>query len=368
MGKGAGLVRGLPVALGVAQAGDLAANKGTVGDVQVCQRGRVCLRGELTVRGQEGGRQLGCTESFQVHRQEGDVAQDVADPQPPIELQAVEHARPVVEAENVAGQQVPVPVPHPSVMLAPGEQRCTPGEVPQRQAADLVHGLGGENLPSERGESGEPFFPESTDGRRAACLGDLRGGFAPAVEPRQLACERTQMPAHVVAAGNHGGQAPMLGHPPHHHHVVAELAVGSGHVGNPEVDVRGQTPVQLDLRLARRQPGPAGREVEEPEVHGFLHLVHAIPEKDHHRRVGLHECRRSRHIAGISIAVVSAAARDPHGCTGHMHQRPPLATVRPEPRKCRVVLCCAMKTRSCGLRDSTRRMPGQWVMLPVPSP
>ena len=50
------------------------------------------------------------TEPFQVHGQEGDVVEAVDVAQAVVELQAVQRPGPVVEAEDVVGDQVAVAV------------------------------------------------------------------------------------------------------------------------------------------------------------------------------------------------------------------------------------------------------------------
>ena len=65
-------------------------------------------------------------------------------------------------------------------------------------------------------------------------------------------------------------------------------AVGVGHVGDAEVDVGGQAPVELDLSVADplRVWLPLA-EVQEAEVDWLLDLVGAIAEEEDGRGVGL---------------------------------------------------------------------------------
>ena len=82
---------------------------GPVRDVVVGERLGVVLVAELLVPAQG----LGCAgsgEAVEIHGQEGDVEQDVADPQRHGEGQAVEDPGPVVQAEDVVGEQVAVAV------------------------------------------------------------------------------------------------------------------------------------------------------------------------------------------------------------------------------------------------------------------
>ena len=104
----AGSVR---VALVRAQAGHLRADEGPVRHVVMLQ-GRDSRRvaGELHVPVEERSGEPGGAEPFQVHGQEGGIVEAVDVPQPIVELQAVQHAWPVGQAEDVVGEQVAVAV------------------------------------------------------------------------------------------------------------------------------------------------------------------------------------------------------------------------------------------------------------------
>ena len=74
------------------------------------ERRRPGVAGVVGVGREELGGQVGAAQVLQVHGQEGDVGERVAQTQAVVELQAVEDPRPVVEQEDVVGQQVSVPV------------------------------------------------------------------------------------------------------------------------------------------------------------------------------------------------------------------------------------------------------------------
>lgn len=63
-----------------------------------------------------------------VHGQEGGVVEDVQPAQPVVELQAVERSGPVVEAEDVVGDQIGVAVDDVPVGDPRGEQRRPSGQ------------------------------------------------------------------------------------------------------------------------------------------------------------------------------------------------------------------------------------------------
>jgi len=70
----------------------------------VQQRRGSGVTGELAVVGHELVGQFRGAEPFQVHREEGHVVEHVDVAQVVVELQAVQHPRAVVEAEDVVGE------------------------------------------------------------------------------------------------------------------------------------------------------------------------------------------------------------------------------------------------------------------------
>ena len=92
------------------QAGDLGPHQRPVGDVVVLERPWVGLGRVLPVPVEERQRQIEAAEALEVHGQEADVVQHVAPAEPIVELEPVEDAGTVVEAEDVLRQQVAVPI------------------------------------------------------------------------------------------------------------------------------------------------------------------------------------------------------------------------------------------------------------------
>lgn len=74
------------------------------------------------------------------------------------------------------------------------------------------------------------------------------------------------------AGAEQGGQPALFGHPAHHHQVVARVAVDTRHLGDAEVDIRGQPPVEFNLAPAGIQPPLPGAESRNVVRTGFLSL------------------------------------------------------------------------------------------------
>ena len=112
-----------------ADAADEGADQCPVGDVEVLERWRVGFGRVLPVVPQQGGGGGGGAEPFEVHREERHVEQHVADPQPLVEVETVEDAGAVVEAEDVVGEQVAVSIDDVAPGHAVGEQRAASAQV-----------------------------------------------------------------------------------------------------------------------------------------------------------------------------------------------------------------------------------------------
>jgi hypothetical protein len=119
------VVSGAPVTLLGAEARDLRPNVGAVGDVMVLEAGGPAVPGELEVVIEEDPTELRVAESLEIHREEGNVGEDITEPVLVSELDAVQDARSVVEQEDVVALQVTVPVARPACSDAFGEQTST---------------------------------------------------------------------------------------------------------------------------------------------------------------------------------------------------------------------------------------------------
>ena len=132
------------------------------------------LRGELLVVPQERGGDLTAGQPFEVHRQERDVEQHVAAPQPVVERQAVEDARPVVHHEDVLREQIAVTVSRQSLPDPECEEVMAPGEVPGRQRRDVDERIGRGEAFVEHPHLRQVLLPQA--GHRL-CRGHPGGGF-----------------------------------------------------------------------------------------------------------------------------------------------------------------------------------------------
>ena len=150
---------GVVGALRRTHAGHLGAHEGPVGDVVVDEGRRRGVAGQLEVPPEERRAEIRCAQPLEVHGEERRVVDPVDVPQPVVELQAVERARPVREAEHVVGHQVAVPVDGAPAGDPLGEQRTTPVQEAQGQPLDR-RGLGRVEEPVREGphllEAGEP--------------------------------------------------------------------------------------------------------------------------------------------------------------------------------------------------------------------
>ncbi|NCL77734.1 hypothetical protein AIIKEEIJ_05229 [Rhodococcus sp. YH1] len=111
------------------------------------------------------------------------------------------------------------------------------------------------------------------------------------MQGRDLPRDGGDDPGDGLAPLHQRGEPPVVGQPAHLDEVLAHLPVGPVHVGDAEVDVRGETPVEFDLTVAGPLPRLPGPVVEEPEIEWLLELVHAAPDEEHHRGVGLADRR-----------------------------------------------------------------------------
>ena len=281
------------VALPVAQAGDLAADVGPGGDVVMGQRRRIRLAGELPVAGQERGGGLGGAEPFEVHGQEGDIGENVDVAEAVVELDAVEDAGAVVEAEDVLGLEVAVPVPDRSEGDPLVEQRLPARQVAADEVLDPVGESGVEDRAGEGVHLGEAGVPHGGDGVAPAGGGDLLRRLGRGVEDGDAPGNLGHGLVDGVPVLHEPGQPPFGRHAAHDYQVVAGHAVLADDVGHAEVDVGGQAPVELHLPVAGLLPGRPVGEVEEPERHRLLELVDAFADRDEDRNVGLGD--RDRH-------------------------------------------------------------------------
>ena len=102
------------IALRGADGGDLGPNLRAVRHVVVFEGGRPGVGRRLLVRVEEPPSEIRTAEVLEIHREEGDVSQDITAAQGLVEVQAVEDPDPVVQHEDVVGEEIAVAITRPS--------------------------------------------------------------------------------------------------------------------------------------------------------------------------------------------------------------------------------------------------------------
>ncbi len=270
----------------------------------VAQRGGRGVVGEVGIPAGEAFRQLRVVAVVEVHDQAGDVVEAVEPAQPVVEVEAVEHPGSVVEAEDVVGEEIPVPVEDPVLGDPALEQRFASREEVAGAALDLGHQAVIEDVTPEGLDVVEVLLPPRADRVPAPLGGDLLGPVRAGVElgdqPGDLVHDVVD-PVPCVA-GEQRGEPPRAGHPPHHHRVLAGLPVGVVHVHHPEVHVGGEPAVELHLPPGGPPAGLPRREVQEAQIHRLLQLVGTVAQEHHRPGVGL----RRRDVRGRDVRVAVA--------------------------------------------------------------
>ena len=306
MGRDIG--RGVRLALVVAQAGDLGPDERAVGDVVVAQSGGAGSPANSAYWSRKPLGQLGAAEPFQVHGEEGGVVEAVDVAQPVVELQAVQHARAVVEAEDVVGEQVAVAVDDPFGPVP--QQWRTAVDERQDERLDGAELVGVDHLIRIRLELGEVGDPPAPQRRGATVDDDVGVPPGAGVEGRQRVGDRAQRRLDVVAVHDQGRQPPRGRHPPHDDQrlgVGPVRRVGREHPADAEVNVGSQAPVERHLPLAGRRPAGRRGEVQEVRAHRLLHLVGAVADEEHHTGV------RLVRFGGCLRKVIGHGTDDPRG-------------------------------------------------------
>ncbi len=271
------------------------------------------LRGVLPVGRQEPAGEVCPAEVLQVHRKEGSVVEHVAPAEPGVELHAVEDPGAVVEAEDVLGEQVAVPVDDPSFGDPVREQPVPALQVGHRLATDPGDRVAVDE-PSGEGcgllEVGGPEHGQVLD--RAGEV-DGRSAGGPGVECGQAPRHRRQVRPVEVRIGDHRCQPAIGRQTAHHDQVVDGGPALVDDVVDPEVHIRGQPPVELHLPPAVGQAQLAGREVQERGRDRLAHLVHALAHEEQHRDVGLHHSSALHEVDPSPLPWAAPEANVPDG-------------------------------------------------------
>ena len=242
---------------------------------------------------QELLREVGPAEVLEVHREERDVVEDVHPAQLLVEVEAVDDAGPVGQAEHVVGGQVTVTVDRepgapPAPTAASGGRPRSPTPAPGPDRGRRGRSTRRRSVRSRRGcpasgvarPSGPPH--SAISGLRAAVAWKLAIRRATA---RRSAVTSTPAATRVLNRAAAGSRRMTTTG-------SERVGPGGGELADPEIDVGGQPSIQLHLPPAGHGPDPPLAEVEEAEVHRLLHLVGAVADQDHHRAVRLHDRRR----------------------------------------------------------------------------
>jgi hypothetical protein len=271
---------------------------GPVRDAEVQQATRHIVARRPLVGIDERFSQVGRAEMLEVHDQEREVVDHVDVAELVVELDAVQHPWPVVEQEDVVGQQVAMAVADPSVRdpvveehlatrqeaigehQGPREHRRVEARAADRPHLDLI---------------AQPPIRDRIAPGGGVDLGRAVGGPVEAGEQVGELVDRRADPR--IGGRDQLGQPTISRHPAHDHEVIAERAVGTEHVRDALVHVRGQSTVELDLPDAQGLTCLPRRKVGEGKPHRLLQLVRVVPEEQHDGHVGLDQ--RCIHPASI---------------------------------------------------------------------
>jgi len=282
-------VRSLRRAILGPQAGHLGPHECAIRDVEMLERFRPCVAGALSIPVEKVMCEIRASESFEVHREERDIGENVAVPQMVVELEAVEHARRVSQAEDVVGEQVTVPVAGASGRDALVEELDTTRDVGTSERSEPVDIVTIENRRHVRCELGEVVFPPTCDGVVHGVRVDRAARRRAVVEPRDDVGHPIQARGRVGGARHERGQAAIIGHAHHLDEVVDHSSRRIVEGNDPEVDVSRQPPIEPDFTLALASPQLSGRQVDKWIDNRLLQLPGAIAGERKDRDVSLSE-------------------------------------------------------------------------------
>ena len=160
-------------------------------------------------------------------------------------------------------------------------------EVAVHELPDLSLDIDVEHGADERLDLGEAGLPTIPDGVPLTGGGDRRRSCGTGVERGHGAGQPHQVVVADGAVARERRQSLALRHPAHDHEVVADVTIGIRDVGDPQVDVRRQPSVELDLAVARLLPQDRSRLVQERVAHRLLELVRAVADEEDDRDMGL---------------------------------------------------------------------------------
>ena len=138
------------------------------------ERGWIGFGGELAVPRHEPGTEVGCADSLEVHGKKAHVGEHIAVAELVVELDAVEDARTVIEAEDVVGEQVAVAVDHFAVGDPMFEEGCPAVEVATNEVTHPLLDIRGQHRADIRLDGVERGLPLRPDSFYAGRLCDHR--------------------------------------------------------------------------------------------------------------------------------------------------------------------------------------------------
>ena len=252
--------------------------------------------GALGVPVEEVPREIRATKTLEIHREERDVAQHVAEAEMIVELEAVEHSRTAGQAEDVVGEQVAMPVARLD------RRRCAPRRV--------ARGRRDSAAPSPRPRRpppGRARIPRAVRARRD-CAPRARADRAsrapsiwgPVPAPRWKRASRSATSRRRGRPRRPRGERrepAVVGHPPHLDEMVDGCARCVVERNHAEVDVGREPPVERHLALALPPAARLGGEVDEGELDRLLELPHQVGAQPQDRDVRLPELRLTAGIA-----------------------------------------------------------------------
>ena len=111
------------------------------------------------------------------------------------------------------------------------------------------------------------------------------------MKARNGPCDLTHLIAGRRVTPGECREPAIVRHATHDDEVIADLAIGPGDVGNAEIHVGRDPPVQLYLTVTDPLARFPCREIDEVEAHRLLELVHAVAEQQDERDVCLAKLR-----------------------------------------------------------------------------
>ena len=179
-----------------------------------------------------------------------------------IEIQTVQDAWPILEAEDVLGHQVAVSINHrrrgPECA-----QLLSAAEVALHETFYVGQHGGGHHVDVRR-HLREAALPELSQRLGRDIAGDRVASIGACVEGSERASDLTQACVYVRPGLNEGREPTFLRHAAHENDVMQHVPVGPDQIRHAGVDVGSDSPVQVHLALAGFTTPSDRREVEEP--------------------------------------------------------------------------------------------------------